>query len=618
MTMRAEEELQRVGPPLDPGGRGDREPEAPIEPKIRAPKILTSPHPTDEEIRKVGEILSLFDQAKNHRRPIVARWYESYRMLRNKFWPTDRPSWMPAPQIPEILPIVEALVAWEMDQRPRYTIAPMSLPHDTMTRFMTKMAQDLEAVLDASWQGNIEEREWGIATWDKYVYGTGITKTTWDQTISGGMGDAMTRRVPLFAFYPDPHATSTDDASYFIEVRRMSIQELDRNWPGTGAMFHDGGVDLESDLAPNQIDQIGSTQPPRANPGALSPATTPRYNMPGSGRISVFDTPGVTVIECWTRDHEVYEATDIHSRETIPRVYDKWRVQVVAGNRLILDEPAENLWSSGSHPYDRLVRYDTGEFWGFSLVEDLSSAQKHYNRTLAAMQQNVELAGNPVLKDAGTGRTGIYNKPGFRLETNPASAKDTSWMPPPPLHQAMPELLRHYPARMEAIAGLTAVMKGHTPTGRNAQGVVDAMQEAGFVRVRSSLRHLEYAMRSAGAKKADLIIENYTTPRIVSIAGAGAQRTSLALRSNHFQIPSSKGSVPLKYRLFVDAGSRAHTSRQMREDRAVQLFILGALDVETLLEEVNFPNAPLVAQKVKQQMAEGQMEAPGKRERARA
>lgn len=614
-------------PAADPGGHGATNRIEPTVPNSRhAPKVLLTAHPSDEELTKVSQVRQLFQLAQQHRRPMVGKWNESYRMLRNKFWDlSNRASWLPSPQLSEIFPIIDALVAWEMDQSPTYTVSPAALPHTDFNRFFTDIANDLETVLDASFVVNAEEVEWAKANWDKYLYGTGFVKTTWDMTLAGGMGDSITRRVSPYALYPDPQATSFTDANFIIEARRMSIQELDRRWPGTAKLFPGGGVDIDVDLQPSQTNN-NAGQPPRVNPGAMYGSTASAYGNPGVGRhgkASILDIPGVTVLEAWIREHETYKADDLNTGEPVTKVYDTWRVVVVAGNRVIMDEPADNLWSHGGHPYDRLVVRDTGEFWGWSLVEALISAQKAYNRILAAMQANVELTGNPPWKDAGgMTRGSTTNRPGQKIAVGAGAAKDSGYVQPPQMHQAMVPLLQHYPQWMERFAGLTAVMKGMTPSGRNAQGVIDALQESGFVRIRSSLKFMEAAMREAGAKKADLIIENYTTPRVIAVAGPGGERTSLALKGRRFLIPTSKGATPLRYQLLVDVGSRRHTSRQMREDRAIQLFTLDAIDRTALLDDINYQNAQVVAdrmdEKDRQLAAMGEMQKPGARQRARA
>lgn len=575
-------------------------------------------NPTEDDARLVGEVRQLFQRARAHRRPLVQRWNKNYRMLRNKYWTESRPNWMPSPQIPEIFPIVASMVGWMTDQRFRHEVTPAAMPFSPFSNFMAGLGMDLETVMDSTWHVNKEENEITKMLWDANIYGTGIVKTVWDETLLHGQGDAISRRIDPYTFYPDPAARGIDDANYFIEARTMSVQELDRRFPGSAKYFSDGGITEDIDEAPTQLDNTSTF--PRANPGAISPATSPRYGMPGSSRINATEITGVTVLEAWLREHELYEAkyTDEDGKEvTDLRVYDTWRVVVVAGNRVLMNEQADDLWHHGSHPYDRYVPHDLGEFWGLSLVEMLSSPQEAINRILGALQHNVELVGNPVFLEStrsGIQRTQLTNKPGTRLTVNDGGKAE--WLQPPQVHQMMPELLRYYLQRMEAVSGLSAVTKGGSSGGRQAQGVVDAMQEAAFVRIRMALRNLEYTLRDSGYKKAALICENYTTPRIVAIVGPTGNKTSLAIKGRHFYTPGPNGSTPMKFQLLVNAGSAGHTSRKVREDQAVMLFTLGAIDEDALLEALDFPNRQVVAERVKALKSQGMMEPPGARQKA--
>lgn len=575
-------------------------------------------NPTEDDARLVGEVRQLFQRARAHRRPLVQRWNKNYRMLRNKYWTESRPNWMPSPQIPEIFPIVASMVGWMTDQRFRHEVTPAAMPFSPFSNFMAGLGMDLETVMDSTWHVNKEENEITKMLWDANIYGTGIVKTVWDETLLHGQGDAISRRIDPYTFYPDPAARGIEDANYFIEARTMSVQELDRRFPGSAKYFADGGVTEDIDEAPTQLDNTSTF--PRANPGAISPATSPRYGMPGSSRINATEITGVTVLEAWLREHELYEATytDEDGKEvTDLRVYDTWRVVVVAGNRVLMNEQADDLWHHGSHPYDRYVPHDLGEFWGLSLVEMLSSPQEAINRILGALQQNVELVGNPVFLEStrsGIQRTQLTNKPGTRLTVNDGGKAE--WLQPPQVHQMMPELLRYYLQRMEAVSGLSAVTKGGSSGGRQAQGVVDAMREAAFVRIRMALRNLEYTLRDSGYKKAALICENYTTPRIVAIVGPTGNKTSLAIKGRHFYTPGPNGSTPMKFQLLVNAGSAGHTSRKVREDQAVMLFTLGAIDEDALLEALDFPNRQVVAERVKALKSQGMMEPPGARQKA--
>lgn len=568
----------------------------------------------DDELMKVAQIRQLFRSAKAKRQTLTAKWKRNRRMLVNRYWVSGRPSWMPAPQVPEIWPIVDSIVGWQTDQKIKHVIAPAALPNSVTLPFFQGMAQDLGAVMDSTFHVNCEQEEIAKMLTDAQIYGIGYLKTYWDQRLAGGMGDSFTGRLDPNSLYVDPFATNEHDANYFIEAREMSVQSLDRQWPGTRELFKGGGGWTENvDRALTQLDSEMSAGEQRANPSAISPSTRPPGGRPGQGvqRASNFyleDAP-VTVFECWIREHIIYKGA---LGET--RVQDAWRMIVVAGNRIISDVPATDIWEHGLHPYSRYVPNDIGEFYGISMVEMLIPTQESINRILAAMQHNVELAGNPSLmepENANTQRQNWSNRPGERRTFTGPTAPE--WMKPPQLYPAMPELLRYMLQRMEAVSGLSAITKGGTPGGRNAQGVIDAMQEAAFVRIRKQMRSLESTLRDSGYKKASLIVQNYTKQRLLAIIGPDGAQSVAYLKPRHFYVPSSNGDIPLKFQLLIDAGSGRHTSRKVREERDIMLFRLGAIDERALLETFDFPNYEEVAQRVQKLKAVGAMQPPGQR-----
>lgn len=568
-----------------------------------------------DEANLVANIRILFQRARAHRRPLVERWKRNNRMLRNRYWVAGRPQWMPAPQVPEIFPIIDSIVGWQTDQKIKHTIAPAAIPNGVFHPFFSDMGRDLGAVMDSGWHVNNEEQEVSIGLFDAQMYGIAVFKTVWDMTLAGGLGDATIKRLDPFGFYPDPAGTNMNTCNYFIEARDMSVQSLDRQFPGSRLLFKGGGGYVESiDVAPDQMDNERGGSFPKANPGALGEATAPRYGRPGAvsqvADYNLEDVP-VTVFECWFREHTIYKGPSGEDR-----VLDTWRVIVVAGNRILLNCPATDIWDHGQHPYSRYAPNDIGEFFGISMVELLIPTQESINRLLAAMQHNVELSGNPIWKEhEGTNlqRTPMTNKPGGRYTFNNAMGKDAGWAPPPTLHQAMPELLRFMLQRMEAVSGLSAITKGGSPAGRNAQGVIDAMQEAAFVRIRRQMRAFEVTMRDTGYKKASLIIQNYTQQRLLAIIGPDGEENVKYLKARHFYIPSSNGDIPMKFQLLVDAGSGRHTSRKVREDQAIMLFRVGAIDERALLEAMDFPNFKEVADRVAQMKASGALKPPGQR-----
>ncbi|GIV04117.1 MAG: hypothetical protein KatS3mg015_2947 [Fimbriimonadales bacterium] len=577
----------------------------------RTERVNLSILPTDDEIELVGQIKNLFYRARQHRRPLVSQWYRNYRVLRNRTWAAGRADWLPVPEVPEIYPIVTSMVGWMTDQRPTIEVAPYAQEGSEHYEFLSNVAHDLRTAINSAWMTNCWDTQIERMLWDAWIYGTGILKVTWDDTLDMGLGNAALARVDPFSFYPDPAASSMADANYFIEARTMSLQEMDRRWPGSVRRVTEG-IKEDVDEHPNRLQQTSSV--PRANTGAISPETSPRWGFPGSARVHATDDPGVTVFECWMREHEVQENDD----GTL-RIIDLWRVVVVAGNRILMDTYADELWEHGRHPYVRYVPHEVGEFWGFSIVEMLAPSQLAINRLLAALQLNVELVGNPVFAEgarSGLQRTRVTNRPGTRITVNENSRAE--WLNPPALHPMMMQLIEWYIREMERVSGLSAITRGATPGGRNSQGVLDSVQEASFVRIRMALRNLEVALREAGNLIASLIVEYYDTPRFVAVIGLDGEKSMRALKARHFYIPSPHGSAPMKYVLSVNAGSQLSTSPSARRADAAQLLALGALDPQGVLEAYNWPNRDKILQRLNAMMAAGVFQPPGKRQRARA
>jgi hypothetical protein len=183
------------------------------------------------------------------------------------------------------------------------------------------------------------------------------------------------------------------------------------------------------------------------------------------------------------------------------------------------------------------------------------------------------------------------------------------------------DLIKFWIDRMENISGLAQVSKGKNPPSRTPQSTTSSVQESGFVRIRRALRNLQYALREAAQLQCELICENYTTPRIVSIVGDSGEPTSLALAARHFYDPNKEGAQPFKYALQIDCGANNPTSRQSRIAEADTLFAMKAIDRDAVLDAHNYPDRAAIQSRMQaqeqQEAAMGQSK-PGAGARVRA
>ena len=72
---------------------------APDPPKL--PKVHLASEPSEDDRAVAARVLRLFQLARDHRRPMLPRWRQNYRMLFNRYWGPGREAWLPAPQVTE-------------------------------------------------------------------------------------------------------------------------------------------------------------------------------------------------------------------------------------------------------------------------------------------------------------------------------------------------------------------------------------------------------------------------------------------------------------------------------------------------------------------------------------
>jgi hypothetical protein len=560
---------------------------------------------------------ALYEVAKQHKAQLQATWRRNYLLTANRQYALDtRQPWTPNVTDSEIFPILSARIGWMTDQNITPIAAPAATAGEKFVTHYQKLAGDLEAILLTQSVLDSWDTQVVLMLWDAAQFGAGILKAVWDGGLDEGLGNIASRRVDAWNFYPDPNATSLNDAEYLFEIHKMTAEEIQRRWPDADmnaiidATMYGDRSSTDGDLA-RPANQIG-TNYPMASPGNLPGSDSTVWGLPGQAPNHAdrnILTDGITVRECWVRENreEQRDPTDWSSSPTEPEtvVYDSWRCVVYSGNVVLLDEYAIDLYENNRHPYSRYVDEEMGEFWPTPIVSHLAPCQIAINRILSSVQGNVELVGNPIfmdVKNSGLERTQIVNRPGLSLSMNSQAANSQGakpqWMEPPKMSSDVWQGLSYWKQAMENISGLSGVSKGQQPAGRQAQQTIQSTQEAGFVRIRSSLRNLEQCLTEHYNLLAHLAIQNYDVPRVMAIVGEDGANSALRFASRHFYTPSPDGALPMKFSLQVNAGSGNPTSRQARIAEADALLAMGAIDRQAVLQTHNFPHWQEIEQRM--------------------
>lgn len=574
---------------------------------IELPTQTTAPAPPDpqyEDFQLTQRLAQMYELARQEKKKYQANWRRNYLLTTNRQYSLDTQSpWTPNVTDSEIWPILSSRIAWMTDQKIQPNVAPAALPGDPYAQHIRTLSDHMEQLFESEFQNQGWNREVILALWDAAQFGCGIFKSVWDAGLDEGTGNIALKRVDVWNFYPDPNARDLETCTYMFEVEKMTFDQIQRRFPSadieavrSAYLYGQRGDDI---VRPSQS---SSSQYPMAMPGNLPGSTSTTWGLPGQSSRSTDQilSEGVNVYTCWLLENmvEYRETTDATHGEEERVVYDEWRCVVYTGNVVLFDELATDLYEFSRHPYSRYVDEEMGEFWPTPIVSHLAPCQVAINRLLASYQGNVELVGNPIfldVKGSGLERTSINNRPGVRLTLDQkmanAQGQKPMWLEPPKMSSDVQALIQFWKSCMENISGLSGVQKGQQPKDRQAAQTMQATQEAGFVRIRSSVRNLERTLSEAYRLLAHMMIQNYDIPRQVAIVGPNGENSAMILASRHFYSPSMDGKIsPMKFSLLVHAGADNPTSRQARIAEADALAALNMIDRPAVLEQHNFPH----------------------------
>src|SRR5215471_5715483 len=557
---------------------------------------------------RISALNTLFNIARDNKRSLYQNWSRNYKIIKNRLQGSNLASWLPQPRDSEVYPVISSLVAWLTDQDPDIGFLPSADPESAYYDACQSLSVDLDNVYQTVWLNEEYDNEIKKMLWDALTFGLGTIKVIWDNAAAGGYGDAVWRRIDPWMLYHDPYASSYKDMEYIVEARRVSYNELERMYPNTASLLRYQSSSVDGiDERPTGIDDGAYPKAPFL--GGLPSGIATVWNSRVSRGRMYDPLPSYVVREFWLKENDKipnqgYPGDNAYAR---PR----WRCIVVCNNTILFNEWADDLWQHGQHPYEDYRFDDIGEMYGIALVDHLALPQIYINRLLTALQQNAELVGNPIFLEptnSGLSRIGIINRPGQRLPVNAAQASGTNlprWLEPPSMPPVVQNLVDFWIARIENTAGLGALQKGEAPNQRNAEGVINNIQEAAFVRVRSALANLQWTYRRASLKAADLIVENYTEPRLVAIVGDDGNKDALSLSGRHFYNPGDDQMTPLRFVLRVEAGTNQPTSPQARMANAEKLAALGLVDDEYVLHVHKIKDAKQILQRLYMKRQQG-------------
>lgn len=349
------------------------------------------------------------------------------------------------------------------------TIRPIMLDNDPKFQCVPRQPEgmqfsgDLQEVLSYEWDREHMQVKLFRELINTLTLGTAVFFIPWDSEDKNVKSIA----VNPFNLFPDPLATTVEDAEYLIYSSYKNEEILKRKYPEFEELLQGGNVRY-SELVNNN------------NKNAKI------HNQ-------------ILVIEVYTKDYESNEYEEDGVKYSKLK-YPNGRVLTIAPDLgLVLSDrelPYKSYNKHTSFPFILIKNYDVpGKFWGIGEVKQLLSPQKYVNELNNAILDNAKATANMpwiIDKNSGIPQGGIKNRPGLIIRKNPGT--EVKRDQPPSMPNYVVNAVETFKSDMEQVSGIFDSIKGNSETGvYTAQGIL-ALQEAGQARIRLKVKLLEASL----------------------------------------------------------------------------------------------------------------------------
>lgn len=443
---------------------------------------------------------------------------------------------------------IESMRPILFDNNPRFEAIPV-------TTEAMDYSNDVTTVLDYEWERtNMQEKLLANSVYT-FAIGTSVIflpYTYSDKKENGIDGDVDPTPVSPFNIYPDPLATSVEDAEYIIYAEYVHEGKLRKKYP-------------------EYKDEI------------IGQAITYSELVNDRDRNSNIHDQ-VLLLEMWCRDYTEVDNEDGEKQKKYPR----GRVIVCAPDLGIVFEDKQNPYKTGRFPFFLFKDIDVPfQFWGEGEVKWLLSPQNQANDLYNQIIDNAKSTANMqwiIDKNAGIAKGELTNRPGLIIRKNPGT--EVKRESPPSMPMYVQQMIDTLKADIEVISGIHDVTRGQTPSGVQSAAAIVALQEAAQTRIRLKEQLHENALGVLGTEWVERIRQFWKFNRLVpkKIDASSKLETAQLMgmemmlpvddqEMNHYELIDVDPDIQLKhtYRIVVLGTSALQHSKASMLDQLTRL-----------------------------------------------
>lgn len=516
----------------------------------------------EQEIKLSHEIWLKYDVANRAKSAKVAIWKNCISAYNSDYFKNiNKPEYKSDEVSNFIFSTIETIKPIMTDNNPKIMVLPKK-PAEL------SVLDNIQNIIDYEWTRAKMEIVLPQAITLALQIGTAIIGVFWDGNDDKGLGNVDIQLINPFNFFPDPMATSIDNAEYVIYATYQHVNKLKNKYP-------------------KKVDKlIGGT-------------INEKNLVPHANNVSEVDNV-VLVLECWMKDYATIEVEeeDEQGNKVKKRIrkYPRGRVIVCAPELQIILEDKENPYEDGKFPFKILKCYDIPfEFWGKGEVEQLLSPQTYINDLMNQIIDNAKLTANmPWLidKNSGIGKGQLTNRPGLIIRKNPGS--EVKRLQPPAMPNYVGDMVQTLKGDIEIISGIHDVTQGRKPGSISAASAIIALQEAAQARVRLKVKIMEQTLSDLGQMWYNRIRQFWLTNRYVRFENPVGEIEAREI---------SPSEIEADVDFVIVAGSTMPQNKSAMLDYMIRLAQTQAedgmpmVDRESVLQYTNIPDKKKILQR---------------------
>ena len=335
--------------------------------------------------------------------------------------------------------------------------------------------------------------------WWTLITGTGYLKCYWDQSVvdeqSGDVGDIIISPVtPFHVFVPDLREVELENQLYVINAYTRPVELVKRQY---AAELAETEIKASVVAANEVMDdaylnlKAGGAQPDSVLVQEMWMKPGAHPDFPKGGLITVVDT------------HVVAMVTD-----GIP-------------------------YATGEYPFIKFDHIPTGKFYAESVIVDLISLQREYNRTRSQIVEAKNRMAKPQLMapKGSVDPSKITTEPGIVIEYRPGLDPPRP-MPLQPLPAYVIQELERCIGDMEDISSQHATSKGAAPTGVTAATAISYLQERDDSLLTHTYDSVEQGMEKLARQYLGHVVQYWDYPRTVKVVGDDGAFDTMVLKGS--------------------------------------------------------------------------------------